>query len=264
MLTEVKNQIKVSFLSIKYAILREMLNKTTFITNVIFMALDNASMIVQWIILYSLKENVGGYTFKQILLLWGLAAGTFGVSRFFFSKAFSLADTINSGKLDAYLVQPKNVLLSVITSEVEVAALGDILYAYIMLFIYGFTLPTFLLFTMFCIGGGIILTAISIILSSLSFWFQKTDIIADTGNRLITSFATYPDGIFKGLAKMLLFTLIPVGIVNYIPVHILSNFNLDLTVLFLFVTFLLISLAAFIFYKGLKRYSSSNLMSARI
>ena len=69
MLTEVKNQIKVSFLSIKYALLREMLNKTTFITNVIFMILNNASMIVQWIILYSLKENVGGYTFKQILLL---------------------------------------------------------------------------------------------------------------------------------------------------------------------------------------------------
>ena len=114
MLTEVKNQIKVSFLSIKYALLREMLNKTTFITNVIFMILNNASMIVQWIILYSLKENVGGYTFKQVLLLWGLAAGTFGVSRFFFSKAFSLSDTINSGKLDAYLVQPKNVLLSVI------------------------------------------------------------------------------------------------------------------------------------------------------
>lgn len=93
---------------------------------------------------------------------------------------------------------------------------------------------------------------------------SKTDIIADTGNRLITSFATYPDGIFKGLAKILLFTIIPVGVANYIPVHILSDFNLGLTCLFILATILLISLAAFIFYKGLKRYSSSNLMSARI
>lgn len=264
MLTVVKNQIKVSFISIKYALLREMLNKTTFITNIIFMILNNASFIIQWIILYSLKENVGGYTFKQVLLLWGLSAGTYGVSRFFFKKAFSLSDTINSGKLDAYLVQPKNVLLSVITSEVEVSALGDILYAYIMLFIYGFTIPRFLLFTIFCIGGGIILTAVSVILSSLSFWFQKTDIIADTGNSLMTSFSTYPDGIFKGVAKILLFTLIPVGIANYIPVHILSNFNLDLTCIFIVVTILFIMFAYFLFYKGLKRYSSSNLMSARI
>lgn len=264
MLMVVKNQIKVSFLSIKYALLREMLNKTTFITNIVFMLLNNASFIIQWMILYSLKENVGGYTFKQVLLLWGLASGTYGVSRFFFQKAFSLSDTINNGKLDAYLVQPKNVLLSVITSEVQVSAIGDILYAYIMLFIYGFTIPRFILFTLFCIGGGIILTAISVILSSLSFWFQKTDIIADTGNSLMTNFATYPDGIFKGLAKILLFTLIPVGFANYIPVRILSEFNLLLTILFIVITTIITLLAILVFYKGLKRYSSSNLMSARI
>ena len=264
MLMAVKNQIKVSFLSIKYALLREMLNKTTFITNIIFMILNNASFIIQWIILYSLKENVGGYTFNQVLLLWGLAAGTYGVSRYFFQKAFSLSDTINNGKLDAYLVQPKNVLLSVITSEVQVSAIGDILYAYIMLLIYGFTIPRFILFTIFCLGGGIMLTSISIILSSLSFWFQKTDIVADTGNSLMTNFATYPDGIFKGLVKILLFTLIPVGIINYIPVHILSEFSLGLSLIFILVTILLTGLAILVFYKGLKRYSSSNLMTARI
>ena len=42
----VKNQIKVSFLSIKYALLREMLNKTTFITNILFMILNNASFYI--------------------------------------------------------------------------------------------------------------------------------------------------------------------------------------------------------------------------
>ena len=55
MLMEVKNQIKVMLLSTKYALQREMLNKVTFISNVLFMILNNASFIVQWIILYSLK-----------------------------------------------------------------------------------------------------------------------------------------------------------------------------------------------------------------
>ena len=66
MLTEAKNQIKVSLTSIKYALQREMLNKVTFISNVLFMILNNASFIVQWIILYSLKDDVGGYTLKQV------------------------------------------------------------------------------------------------------------------------------------------------------------------------------------------------------
>lgn len=241
-----------------------MLNKTTFITNILFMILNNASFIIQWLVLYSLKDNVGGYSFKQVMLLWGIAAATFGVSRFFFKKAFSLSDTINTGKLDSYLVQPKNVLLSCITTDVEPSAIGDLLYGYIMLFIYGFTIPRFILFTIFIICGGLILTSIAVILASLSFWFDKTDILADTGNSLMTNFATYPDGIFKGTVKILLFTLLPVGIVNYIPVKVITEFNIYLFILVILVTCLLITIAFIIFHKGLKRYSSSNLMIARL
>lgn len=264
MLMAVKNQFKITFLSVKYALMREMLNKTTFISNIFFMLLNNASFIIQWLVLYSLTDNVGGYTFEQVLLLWGSAAGTYGFSHFFFKKAYNLTDSINNGKLDSFLVQPKNVLLSLITTDVDPSALGDILYGYIILFIYGFTLENFVLFTIFMITGGLILTAISIILSSLSFWFSKTDIIADTGNSLMVNFATYPDGIFKGVAKILLFTLIPVGISNYLPIKILTEFNLYLFLIVILVTILLVSLAFIIFYTGLKRYSSSNLMIARI
>lgn len=264
MLTEVKNQIKISFLSVKYALIREMLNKTTFITNIIFMILNNASFIIQWLILYSLKDNVGGYTFNQVMLLWGIAASTYGFSHFFFKKAYSLSDEINNGKLDSYLVQPKNVLISAITTDVETSAIGDLLYGYIMLFVYGFTIPRFILFTLFTVCGGLILTSIAVILASLSFWFSKSDIISDTGNSLMVNFATYPDGIFKGIAKMLLFTLIPVGIVNYIPVKIIAEFNIYLFLIIICVTLLLIIMAFVVFFKGLKKYSSSNLMIAKI
>jgi len=135
MLTAVKNQLKVMFLSIKYALMQEMLNKVTFITNILFMLLNNASFIIQWLVLYSLRENIGGYTFREVILLWGIAAGTYGVAHFFFERAFSLSEMINDGKLDSYLVQPKNVLLTAITSDVDTSALGDILYGYIDSFI---------------------------------------------------------------------------------------------------------------------------------
>lgn len=264
MLTEVKNQLKVTCLSIKYAIMREMLNKVTFISNIIFMILNNSCMIVQWMVLFSLKSDMGGYNFKQVLLLWGMAAGVYGVSHFFFKKCFSLSETINSGKLDAYIVQPKNILISIITSDVSVSALGDILFAIIVYFIYGFTIEGFILFILFSITGGLILTSISVILHSLSFWFSNADMVADVGNSLMVNFATYPDGIFKGITKWLLFTLVPVGIANYIPVKVIIEFNPSLFIINLGVCISLIILAFIVFYKGLKRYSSSNLMGARI
>lgn len=263
MLMAAKNQLKVTKLSIKYALMREMLNKATFISNVFFMILNNSAMIVQWIVLYAIKDNVGGYTFKQILLLWGLSANVYGIAHFFFKKAFNLSETINNGKLDAYIVQPKNILIAAITSDVSVSALGDLLFGYIMFFIYGFTIKGFILFSLFSITGGLMLASISVILNSLSFWFNNSDMIADIGNSLMVNFATYPDGIFKGLTKILLFTIIPVGIANYIPIKIITTFDLCLFVINISVCIVLILIAFLIFYKGLKKYSSSNLMSTR-
>jgi len=264
MLTAVKNQLKVSRLSIKYALQREMLNKVSFFSNIIFMIINNACFIIQWIILFSIKSNIGGYNMKQVILLWGFASGTFGVAHFFFKDVFELTDTINTGKLDTFLIQPKNVLISCSTASVEVSAIGDIIYAYIMLFIYGFSIKNFLLFTLFCISGGMIMSSMAIIFASLSFWFGRVEMITNTLNHLMVNFATYPDGIFKAGIKILFYTLIPIGFTIYIPVKIISSFNIIYLLIVVAVTILIVSLAFFIFYKGLKRYSSSNLMNARM
>ncbi len=264
MLQAVKNQFNVTVKTIKYGLMREMINKTSFIMNVSFMILNNASFIIQWIVIYSLKDNVGGYSFNQVLLLWAIAASTYGFSHFIFKKSYSLSDIITNGKLDSFLVQPKNVLISAITSDIEVSALGDILYGYIVLAISGLTLTRFLLFTLFSITGAIVITDIAVLLGSLSFWFGKSDMIADTGNSLMTNFATYPDGIFKGLARILLLTIIPLGLTTYFPVWIITTFNLKLTLIVIISTIIITLFTFIIFYKGLRRYSSTNLMISKI
>ena len=56
---------------------------------------------------------------------------------------------------------------------------------------------------------------------------------------------------------------LPNGLTVYIPVSVIGKFNTYLFLLVIGVTVLLVSLSFLIFYKGLKRYSSSNLMVAR-
>ena len=264
MLMAVKNQFKVTLLSIKYALIREMLNKATFISNIVFMMLNNACFIVQWIIIYSINDSIGSYVFKDILLLWGIAAFTFGASRFFFKKAFNLSEIINNGKLDAAIVQPKNILLSVITSDIEVSGIGDMMYGYIMLIVYGISLKNFVLFTLFGLEGALIITAAGILGGSLSFWINRSDAIADSYNGLLINFATYPDSIFNGVVKIMLYTIVPIYFVNYIPLHVIKEFDMLGFIGINLVTLLSVTLAFIVFYRGLKRYSSSNLMGSRI
>ena len=91
-----------------------------------------------------------------------------------------------------------------------------------------------------------------------------SDVLADTLNNMMITFGTYPKDIFNGIVKILLYTLIPVGIANYIPIDVIISFSLSKFLIVFVVTIFMIVLSFYIFNKGLKRYSSSNLMSSRI
>lgn len=264
MLMEVKRQFKVAFLSIKYSIMMQMLNKITFITNVVFMILNDASFIIQWIILFNIKNDMGGLGFKQVILLWGIAAGTYGIAHLFFEEAFNLSKLIVNGKLDSFIVQPKSVLVSIITSRSRISAFGDLLYAYLVLLFYGITIKRFIIFTFVIICGGLISVEVAVIYNSLCFWFVKADALADSLYTSIITFATYPDTIFKGSVKLILYTIIPAGLVAFIPFRIMLKFSVCEILILVCLVFSLGFLASCIFNNGLKRYSSSSLMVSRI
>lgn len=264
MLTAAKNQLKVILLSVKYNIMREMTNRFTFLTNVIFMVLNNASFIVQWLVIFHLKKGIGGYELKDIMILWGLAASSYGLSHILFQQAYQLPGLIMNGKLDSFLVQPKNVLLSIISSGTNSSAFGDLVYGYLILFIFRFSLPNLLLFTYFSITGALIITAFAVITGSLSFWIIRGDIIAENLSNLMINFSIYPEAIFKGVVRLLFYTVIPVGFAAFLPLKVILHFNLLHLFAITGVAAFMILLAFTIFYRGLKRYTSSNLMSARI
>lgn len=264
MLTGAKNQLKVMALSIKYNIMRDMTNRVTFLTNIVFMMLNNSTFIIQWLILFQFKDEIGGYTMKEVLVLWGLAASTFGFSNVLFYRAYQLTDLIINGKLDAYLVQPKNVLLSVITSGTSTSAIGDLLYGFVIAAIFVNSISKILLFALFVVTGGIIMTAFVIILGSFSFWISKGDMLVYNFYSVLLNVSTYPEGIFKRFIRGILFTVIPAGFVVYLPIRILFIFNMYYLVGVLLFTAGITGLAFLIFYKGLRNYSSSNLMGARI
>ncbi len=264
MLTAVKNQVRVCALSIKYNIMREMLNQVTFLMNVTFMILNNASILIQWFILFRLREEIGGYTMREIMVLWGLTAASFGLSHILFARVYSLPELIVSGKLDSYLVQPKSVLLGVMTSSTDVSAIGDLLYGVILLMVAGLSVRGFLFSLLFVVTGAVTLTAFALLLGSLAFWFVRVEMLSGQMVMGLVSFATYPDGIFRGISRFLLYFILPVGMVVYHPVHILVRFDGGMLFTVLVYACLLSAAAAAVFYRGLRRYASSSLMEARM
>ncbi len=264
MLTVVKNEVKIMLLQIKYNLMREMTNSFTFIMNVIFMILNNATFIVQWIILFSLKDNFGGYELSDILLLWAVASTSYGIAHTLFNGIYKMPSLIEDGKIDSFLILPKNTLLMLATSSTRTSAIGDFVYGYIIMFIFHFSIYNLLMFTFLCILSSLIYVSLTCIFNSLTFWFIRSNYLTDSIIHIFINFSTYPDTIFDNLIKIIVFTIIPVGFAIYLPVRVIMNFNLIYFLSIICVTILFIVLAFLIFYKGLKRYTSSNLMVARV
>ena len=154
-------------------------------------------------------------------------------------------------------------MISVITSDTSISAIGDIVYGIIVVLFCKISLAQFVLILLFGITGGIIVTKVAIIAGSISFKFVKGDIIGDTIQSIMVNFATYPDTIFKNSVKLIMYTIIPVGLTAYMPLHVIINFDIVSLLIILGVTAFTTILAFFVFNRGLKKYSSSNLMGAR-
>ncbi len=264
MLTAVKNHLRLLGISFKYNLAKAMDNRISFLSQVFGMVLNNSMMIIQWIVLFSIKDNIGGYGFTDVLLLWAIAAGTYGVSHALFNNSFNLSKIIYMGKLDAFLVQPKNTLFYTVTSSFSVSAIGDIIFGYIVLIYLGANPILYLLYTLLILLGGIILASFSSIVHSLTFWFNNAEDFAVIVTNSMINFATYPNKIFSKEIQWIMITLIPVSFTSHIPVELLTNFDLSLFIILILVTIFISCLAFLIFKLGLKRYSSSNLVSSRI
>ncbi len=88
MLSEIKKNIKILVMNFKYNMAKETENRGSFISQIIFMALNNAFFIVQWFIFFSFKNTIGGYKINDVLMLWALASASYGIAHLFFENVF--------------------------------------------------------------------------------------------------------------------------------------------------------------------------------
>lgn len=265
MLAELKKNIKILLLNFKYNMMKEMENRGTFISQIIFMVLNNALYIVQWLVFYSLKNTIGGYSFDNILILWALGATSFGISHIFFENVYYIPELISNGKLDSYITQPLNVLWNVSVSKTKPSAFGDLLYGIILAMIsIGADFKKVFLFMLFSCLGAMILTSFSILAASLTFWSKRGEEIAHNLDFSIRIVRVYPEGIFNNLIKIILYTIVPVGFIIYLPIRIILNFNFISMVFVVLFALVLAFISFYVFNAGLKKYSSSNLMSIKL
>lgn len=261
MLTEVRKSLKLICYYFKFNISSVMEYRVSFLVQCFGMILNNAAFIFFWWILFSNLNRIGGYSFQDEMLLWSLMSTSFGFSFVVFGNVNQITRMILNGEMDTYLLQPKDTLINILCSKTIVSAWGDTLYGIILfLLVKGFNIKGFLLFLIFCITGGLIFSAVLVTVHALSFYTGNTEGLAQLVSEFLITFSIYPEGIFNNGLKNVFYTVIPIAFIVYIPSGVINNFSAFGLFKVFAVAFIWIIIAYAMFYKGLKKYESGNLI----
>lgn len=235
-----------------------------FVLQVFGMLLNDVMLLFFWTILFDRFPTLNGWALRDVVALYGIVAVGFGLATVVCGNSGQVAHVIANGDLDYYLALPADPLVHLLVSRSSMPSWGDILFGVV---VYLVAMPerwtTLPLFFLLGVLSGLIFIAFSVIVGSLAFWIgQSQDLAMQLRNALLT-FGLYPVDIFPGTVRVLLYTLIPAAFVGSIPATLLGEFHWGRLVGLVAVTVVFVAISRLVFNRGLRRYESGNLVTAR-
>ncbi|MCL6457878.1 MAG: ABC-2 family transporter protein [Gorillibacterium sp.] len=229
------------------------------------MLINNTVWLFFWWIYFNRFQIVNGWEMSDVMMMWAVSAGGFGLMAVFFGNATRLSGMISTGELDVYLSQPKPVLLHILVSRMSISAVGDLLFALIVFVIFGeANLGGLAKFTLALLIGMAVFLGMAILLGTLAFYFGNTEGLSGQLFNSLVSFTIYPTDIFRGVGRILLFTVIPAGFISYLPIKLLKSVDLTFVLSATGFSVGLLVFSVWCFYRGVRRYTSGNMTGLRM
>ena len=210
-------------------------------------------------------SNIKGFTLYEVLLTFSIIQFGFAFCETFFRGMDVFDELIISGNFDKLLLRPRNIMFQVFTEEMSLVRIARLLQALIIIIIalvkinidwdiYKIITVIFMLISSILIFLGIFILAASYCFVTVK-GLEVRNVFTDGGKHM----AQYPIGIFKKGFKFIFTFIIPYGFVNYYPLlYILGKNNNKLFMFSPLITVLYLIPCIIVFYKGIKKYSSTG------
>lgn len=207
-----------------------------------------------------------GWTFNELLLIYGFGELNFGLFAMFFSFLLSVPSLyIVEGKLDQKLVRPVAIYLQLAAEgfsfkDVIIIAKGFAIVIYVSTQLsLDLTAPRVFLIASFCVSAAAIYSAVFTIFTSSSFWVIDRRGFCEPLFP-ISDFSRFPVTIYPLGIRLLLTWLIPFAFVAFYPATVVlqrSEF-LKMASLAPLVAIAFVFIASRVWKAGLARYESTG------
>jgi ABC-2 type transport system permease protein len=234
-------------------------NRGAFWMNVVFMFLNDAIWFSVWLVFFARYPTIGGFSLTDMALLQGVLATAFGVGVVFAAGVRELARMIADGELDTFLTQPKPPLAHVVASRMMANGLGDIAYGVLLTATFADVhgaawawLPVGVL------AGSVVWVSFGVLVHSIAFWAGPFQALAKQLNEILITVTNYPDRMYGGALRVALFTVLPAGLLAWLPAQLVRDPSLANLASVLGGAAGLAIAARLVFRAGLRRYESGS------
>lgn len=242
----------------------EMEYRSAFISQAAGMLINDCIWLALWVFFFNRFPVLGNWNQNDLITMWAVLAAGYGVGHGIAGNTSHLAGIIVKGQLDTWLLYPRAVLPHLLFGKMSVTSWGDVLFgifAYVLL--VHPSLPSFALFLFLVVSIALLFVGFGILSASLCFFLGNAEGLSEQLRFALVTFSSYPPSIFEGASKLVLFTLIPAGFCSYLPVEALRVHSFQYALLSLGGSIVVLLAGMQIFYAGLRRYESGNLIEMR-
>ena len=214
--------------------------------------------------------TLGGWDYKQIAFLYGLAVISHGFSIVLCIQFWYMGWYVVGGEFDLYLTRPMSVLFQYCFDIFNVIGVTDLIPGFIIFF-YGcaqvefkWTLYNLVAVIAVTIGALLIRGAVYLITGCTAFWTRSTNQLSDFFTGLFDRMTHYPMTIYPRVIQIIFTFILPFGFISFYPASAFiggeSGFSFPPSAIWLTlgIGILMFALACFVFSRGLRQYDSAG------
>ncbi|MDQ6697683.1 MAG: ABC transporter permease [Actinomycetota bacterium] len=233
-------------------------NRVALASQMTVMIVNDVAWIAFWVLFFHRVGNLHGWDGRRILLLLAVLTTSGGVTLGLLANARRVGTMAVEGELDAVLALPVPPLAYLLLRRVEPTNLGDIAFGLCLFAVAGSpTIERTAVFLSVVIAASTLMTGFLVLTGSLSFFVGRSE-GGELGFHAILLMGAYPVDLFAGVAKVVLYTIVPAAFVSSVPARLVDAFDVS-EALWLALVAATFAFAGWLtFTVGLRRYTSGS------
>ena len=227
-------KIKMFWYVIKSSVGNTLLFRGSFLLKILTILLSEIFSVISMLIILTRFQGYGDMTSGQFLFLYFFSHLSYSLCILVFNNLRALGFYIQGGFFDKMLLMPVNTMAYLCCYNFDFSIIGQVITSLILFSYfdrsYGivWNFGSVLFIIMMLISSILILASILIVLSSVAYYIIDWKPL-DNMFGAFREMLGYPMSIYTVAVRIILYSLVPIAYIAFVPVELIYLFSKDLT-----------------------------------